>query len=62
MQVKWLLSQNTEWSESIEINNKPVCFQLDTDANFNVLPLKTFVQHGLKRDRKKFFKILVETK
>lgn len=31
---KCILSKNTEWSESIETNNKPVCFQLDTDAKY----------------------------
>ena len=40
---------NKERSESIEIKNKSVCFQLDPGAKCNVLPLKTFDQLCLKR-------------
>ena len=49
--ARWIFLQSTEWSESIEINKKPVCFQLDIGATCkcNVLPLKSFDQLGLKR-------------
>lgn len=41
----------TERSENIEINDRSVCFQLDTDVKYIVLPLTTFREQGLNCDQ-----------